>query len=334
MFRIFSASLLCVAIFTFLGASQGSAQQIERSFEFQLTPQFPNPGETVRIYAQTFSFDIRRADTTWRVNGEVVEQGRGIQSIEVVVGNIGETTTVSLFADRNGDSISEEIELSGVAVDLIVEPQTYTPPLYRGRALPTHESDIRVVANVASGGGYSPEDFIYTWRVNGAIQGFASGAGRNVLETSADPLPRSVEIRVDVESIDGLVTGREELSVQTIGPQVLLYVKNPLLGLDTTTILANETELAEDEVTISAEPFYVPGILRENLPIRYVWRLNGNRVETSNQDQGTITLRQAGNGRGQARVQVNIEHPREVLLRGNDSAVFTFGIENTGLFNF
>jgi len=308
--------------------------QTERAFDFEINPQFPSPGETVSVFAETYSFDISRANVVWRVDGQTVKEGRGIKTINVEAGNIGEKTTVSFTATRSGETISHSTIITPSVIDLIVEANTYTPPLYPGGTLPTHEAPIRVVAAPFFGNGYEAEDLIYTWRINGTVKGSLSGAGKSILNTIAAPYSRRTEIRVDVESADGRIQGRKVVSLKTERPQVLLYAINPLLGLSTASILANISELSDEEVTINAEPFYVPGTYRESLPISYAWKLNGKTVESTNDDLGTITLRQAGNGRGKAQVSVSIEHPQEVTIQGGDSASFTFGIENSGLFNF
>lgn len=317
-----------------ISASTGMAQQIARSFEFQLNPLFPNPGDVISIYAQGYSFDISRAEVVWRVNGDVVREGRGIQTIEVLAGNVGESTNVSFTATRNGETISHSTTITPVAVDLIVEPQTYTPLLYKGRALASHQSTIRVVALPFAGSGYDKDDFIYTWRVDGQVQGALSGRGVNVLETEAAPTSRRTEVRVDIQSADGRIQGRNTLSVKTEAPVALLYPKDPLSGIRTANVLSSVRELNEEEVTLSVEPFYFPGVFREALPIIYNWRLNGRSVSSNNEDAGSITLRQAGTGRGRAQVSVEVAHPDEVTLQGSDSATFTFGIEQEGLFGF
>jgi len=327
--RIFGA----LFILSLLSALPALAQ-VERSFNFKIQPQFPSPGETTSIFAETYSFDMSRADATWKVNGETVKTGKGIQTIDFVAPTIGDTTTISFIATRDGETISHSTTIKTSAIDLIVEPNTYTPALYKGGALPTQKSSVRVVAMPFFGNGYDAQDLIYTWRVDGVVQGTLSGPGRSILQTTAAPYSRSTEIRVDIESADGKIQGREVVSLKTEVPQVLLYAVNPLLGLSMATILANESELAEEEVTIDAEPFYVPGSYRESLPITYAWKLNGKTVTSTNDDLGTITLRQAGNGRGTAKVSVSVTHPQEVTLHGSDSATFTFGIENSGLFNF
>ncbi|XKT75300.1 MAG: hypothetical protein ACJKSS_00720 [Patescibacteria group bacterium UBA2103] len=327
--RLFSA-LVALSLISVVPVSA----QVERSFDFEINPMFPEAGDTVTVYAETYSFDISRANTTWRVNGNTVSTGKGVKSINVTLGEVGETTSISFSATRSGETISHTTTITPSVIDLIVEPNTYTPPLYKGRALPTHEAGIRVVAIPFLPGNYATEDLIFTWRVDGQILGSESGPGKNVLETTAAPITRRTEIRVDIESPDGKVQARKVVSLKTQQPEVLLYANNPLLGLSTATILANTSELNEEEVTINAEPFYFPGLYRNALAINYTWKLNGKTVESTNTDPGTITLRQAGNGRGKAQVSVSIEHPQEVTIRGGDSATFTFGIENSGLFNF
>lgn len=327
--RIFGAFLMLTLVSAIPAFAQG-----ERSFDFEIQPQFPHPGETVSIFAETYSFDISRADVIWKVNGDTIKKGKGLKTFDFTAPEVGDKTTISFTATRGGETISHSTNITTSAIDLIVEADTYTPALYKGRALATHKAPLRIVAAPFFGNGYDAEDLIYTWRVNGVVQGTLSGPGRSILKTTAAPYSRRTEIRVDVESADGKVQGREVVSIKTEVPQVLLYAINPLLGPSTTTILANRTELEEEEVTINAEPFYAPGTYRESLPITYKWKLNGKTVASTNDDLGTITLRQAGNGRGKAQVSVSIEHPQEVTLQGGDSAAFVFGIENTGLFNF
>lgn len=305
----------------------------ERAFNFLVNPTAPGPFESVTVTAETFSFDINRANTTWRVDGEVVRNGRGIKSVEFITPAVGESVRVSFNATGGGETISQSITITPSVVDLIVEPQTYTPQLYKGRALPTHEAPIRVVA-LPFTNGYNPESLVYTWRINGQIQGSKSGVGRSVLETVAGPITQRKTIQVDVTSTDGVIASRGVVGIKTQQPEVLLYALNPLIGLTTSTILKNTSELQEEEITISAEPFYVPGLFRDALNLTYNWKLNGKTVQTPNLDLGTITVRQAGAGRGKAQVSVSIEHPQEVVLRGNDTATFTFGTNTEGLFNF
>lgn len=331
MKTIAQVSILFLLI-SFIGTLPVSAQS-QRSFDFEVTPLFPEPGDTVTVFAETYSFDTSRANTIWRVNGEVIEQGRGIQQITFDLGTFQNNARVSFTATQGAETISHNITIVPNIIDLIVESGTYTPPFYKGGTVPTHEAPMRIVA-LPSLGAYDSEELIYTWRINGQVAGSKSGAGRSTLTTEAAPLGQRLAVRVDVESVDGAAQGRKEVSIKTQRPNVVLYAVNPLLGLNTARILERESELAEEEVTIHAEPFYVSGAYRDLLPILYTWKLNGKKVETTNNDTGTITLRQAGTGKGTAYIQVSITHPDEVLVQGGDAASFTFGTDTSGLFNF
>jgi hypothetical protein len=317
----------------FFGVLVASAQ-VTQSIDLQVNPIFPAPGQTISVYAQTYSFDISRADTTWTVDGKVVKEGRGIQTIDVALPLISRGVSISLRAVRGSETLTQAITVTPTVVDLVVEPETYTPLLYKGRALPTHKSSMRIVAMPFLGTTDDTEDLIYTWRVDGEVLGAASGVGRSVLAVDAAPYSRRLEVRVDVENNRGTVQGRGSVSVKTQSPQVLLYATNPLLGKSTSNVLVNASELDEEEVTITAEPYYVAGKYRESLPVTYSWKLNGNNTASTNTDTGSITLRQAGSGRGRAQISVLMEHVREALVRDSAATTFTFGIEDSGLFNF
>ena len=310
----------------------------ERTFELEVAPRYPAPGEPVHIYAETYSFDIARAQVRWQVDGVPYREGRGVRSITLLAPQAHETKVVSFSATLGGETLSRSITIAPVIIDLILEPQTYVPPFYPGKALVSHRSQVRAVAlpelRTPGGALYAPEALSFTWRINGDTRGELSGPGRSVITFSAGPLSRSTTVEVEVVSLDGLRAGRTSTTVPSIAPQPLLYAVSPLAGPDYAKALGSGTVLEEDEVTILAEPFYARGIRRDVLQTEYSWSLNGRSVATTNTDPGTITLRQAGAGRGRATIGVSVTDPSEVLARASAVATFIFGREGRGIFGF
>lgn len=315
-----------------------SAQIPSRSFEFQITPKNPAPGDVVRVEAETFSFDIQRAVVVWQVNGVTVREGRGIREIQVEVGKLGEPVVISFNANLNGEVIDKEVRILPAVVDIILEPQTYVPEGYLGKALPVHESEIRIVAIPSliteDGTRYAESDIIFTWRDGTQVQQSQSGPGRNVFVVEGPPRSREKEIRLDLETVDGVFQRSEIITILPQQPEVILYLINPLLGLQLDRALGGNIELPEEEVTISAEPYYFHGTSRGNVDVRYEWSLNRSQVISGNEDSGTLTLRRAGEGRGRAQVLGEVFAPDEPLLTADGTVNVTFGIENTSIFGF
>lgn len=305
-----------------------------RSFEFQLTPQFPQAGDTVQVYAETFGFDILRANTVWKVNGKEVERGVGIRSINVLVDSSGKPITVELFAQLPRESLRKTITVRPSQLDVVIEPQTYTPVGYRGKGIITHKATVRVIALPFSK-TYQAKDLIYTWKYNNQTLRSQSGVGKNTITITAPTIGRSRTLRVTAESKDGRFSGRKDITLRPQAPETLLYFVHPLLGIDYTRSLNNKSsDLLGEEVTLIAEPFYFPGTRRSTLPIEYSWKLKGVGVDSGNTDPGTLTLRSAGKGKGRADIEVSAQNKNTVPLLSDASATITFGRESKGVFGF
>ena len=311
---------------------------LDRSFEFQITPQNPRPNSVVRVEAETFSFDVNRAAVVWRVNGVTVREGKGLREIQVELGSLGEALVIEFVASLNGETISKSTTILPSVVDLIVEPQTYVPVGYKGKALPVHESPLRIVALptfiAEDGSQYGNGEIIFTWRDGTQVQQSASGLGKNVFMVEGPVRSREKEIRVDISTVDGQFSQSAFVTILPTQPQLLLYLINPLLGLTLNQALIGNVELAEEEVTLSAEPYYFPEKIRDSIPGRYEWELNRTSVVSGNRDDGTLTLRRAGEGRGRAQVSVELNKPGEPLVSAIGGVNITFGIENTSIFGF
>lgn len=332
---MWSKCLFSLIALSFFSIAQAQAIP-ERSFEFRITPSNPGPGEEVRIFADTFSFDATRAETTWRVNGEVVEEGNGIREITVQMGEFGDPLTIEFSATRGTQSINQTRTILPSLLDLVVEPQTYAPALYPGGTKVTHESPMRITAIPTfispEGSPYASEDIVFTWREGTQVLQGQSGRGAQTALIDASTLARSKEIVVDAATVDNAFSVRERISIRPQEPELLFYEDKPLLGIDFSTALAASSDLDGEEVTIVAEPFFVPGQARGELPVEYTWRLNNESVASGNEDGGTLTLRQAGQGRGRALVNLSVQHVDELLIRAENALRVTFGSESPGIF--
>ncbi|MFQ5754351.1 MAG: hypothetical protein ACE5HI_20410, partial [bacterium] len=144
---------------------------------FDVSPENPRPGQIVTVAIESFSVDLDRASSiTWLVNGEAVNRGAGVKQIQFETGELGSVSVVDVVV-RGTDigTVSESVTIRPTEVDLIWEAGVYTPPFYSGKALPSSESEITIVAVpqlvTSSGNKLKSSDLIFTWKKDGKVLG-------------------------------------------------------------------------------------------------------------------------------------------------------------------
>ena len=120
-------------------------------------------------------------------------------------------------------------------IDLLWEANTTTPPLYKGLALPSPESSVRVVAIASyideTGRQYSNDELLFRWEQNGLpIEGGAT-LGNNIVEIEAgNYLTNSQSIRVFVRPITKNEAGSAVIRIPFVETEVLFYEESSIYG--------------------------------------------------------------------------------------------------------
>src|SRR5262249_48045983 len=147
---------------------------------------------------------------------------------------IGQKTTIAVAADTGeGLALSASAVIVPVQIDLYLSSDSYTPPFYRGRALPTSGTNVRAEAipHLATAGGAEvpSSDIIVTWRKDGQVIADVSGKGRT---SALFPLNFGIgTISVEAQVLDGSLSGEASQRVPQADPQLVLYEDHPLYGL-------------------------------------------------------------------------------------------------------
>jgi hypothetical protein len=293
----------------------------------EMTPSAPGPNEEVSVRAQSFSLDLNRATITWRVNGTLAAQGIGATDISFTTGEIGSATTVSVTATESGATYTTSLTVRPTAVDLLWQASSYTPPFYRGKALPSSESVIRVIATpqiVVSGRRIPAGELVYTWKIGNRIIERGASTGKNIIEIEGPHIFETYAVRVSVETLDGSVTALGSANIRAVQPQIVFYENDPLLGIRYERALPDTFELTNDEVRITAHPYYFTGANRtDGGEHTFTWTIDGRDVANPLADQSSIILRQTG-GAGTATVALMIQNVTEILQRARETLTVTF----------
>jgi hypothetical protein len=285
-----------------------------QSLTVTLNPAYPAPGETVTASIDDYALGAAFSTITWLVDGKENTTLRNNRSFTFTAGALGEVTTITgRLTLPGGTTLEAKSSITPLYTDIIIEPQTYTPQTYLGRALPTVGSLIRATALVTgANGALPPQSYSYLWKLNGTTIG---GGGRNgAFQISyTTPNDKNHTLSVEVYDVRGLLVTRRGVNVRTGDVDLRLYEVSALYGLQTTVAPAS-TQFIGNTLTLRSVPY--------NLDLRSTpantfseWRVANSIVQNETGNPYEITLERTG--QGQSVVDFKLRH-RELLLQGGE----------------
>lgn len=296
---------IVATIFTMLFsfALPALAQFSQEDFGTRITiksiPEIPGAHETVTVSLSAVSYDLNKASIKWLVGGKETDSGIGKTSTSVKTGNTGSETTVSAVITFGSLSTTKKLIIRPAEVTLLWQaPDSYTPPFYKGKALPASEALIRVVALPSlkdkSGKALKEKDFSYTWKRNYDANSGSSGYGKNSFVFRNSFMNDTETIEVTASSVSGGYVAKRSVTIPLYTPFVTVYEDRPLIGTKYETALNNTFAMNTEETTLVAEPyFFSPGYL-ESSDLKIDWRVDGQIVSTYPKNR--LVIRSGGSG--------------------------------------
>ena len=229
-----------ITLFLFLGfvTSTAHAESLFTStrssdISVNLTPENPGPFQDVSISLQSYIVDLDKASINWIVDGKPSPSGTGNKTLRITTGGTGTTTSVIVEITINGtDTIKKNIVIQPAEIDLLWQAiDSYVPPFYKGKALPSSESRIKIVAlpQVKIGGkNYRTNDFTYSWSRSYAVSLPDSGFAKNTFVYKNSYINDSDTVSVVAEAVGSSASARSEITLKPGSPKILFYENNPL----------------------------------------------------------------------------------------------------------
>lgn len=268
-----------------------------------LNPQHPEPHEEVVVSLNYYGIDLFGSTILWYKDDALQHDATNQRSFSFTAGSIGEKTTLrAVVTLREGKVLSVTRVVSPALVDLIIESDTYVPPFYKGRSLPSREADMRAIAVVHDGSGVADSTYTYKWSLSNSVLFGGPVGGKNVAELT---IPRYDNKRLTVEVFDedGSPVAKNSVVLRTQEPELHFYELNPLRGLGQKA-LGSQYVLLGEESTISGEPYYLsPDDLDE---VNVSWKLDGQSANSVEGRPNQLTLERVGEGSVRARVGLEI----------------------------
>jgi hypothetical protein len=266
--------------------SKASPTASSESIQTIVIPNDPKPESTISIQLSSSLIDLGSADITWKVDNKFLQSGKDLRVAKIKLGKAGSVTVISIsISTKDYGVVTKELRFSPGGVRLIYEAETYTPPFYKGKALPTQQSVISLLAvtnfKTPRGVTIQPKDLIFTWKKNGEVDGANSGRGKDTYRYNNGALPTDAPlIEVVVSAPEYGAEGSDSIVVESVEPEIIFYEENPLLGTILNKALVDQLNFSKSEMTLLAYPYYFSAQKKEATQLSYKFSINGNSVET------------------------------------------------------
>ncbi len=258
----------------------------------KMDPKTPGENEDVTVTLDSYTTDLNSSEIIWYIDKEPIKQGVGEKSVTVHTGEFGEVLELNAVIMSNyGVKKEKNITIAPAEIDLLWEAQTYTPPFYKGKALPTFKSLVKVTAIPRYGKATSdPRTFTYVWKYNRTLT-VGQGLGRNsalVKMGYADtPLPVSVDVSL------GNWSGQRSDTINGTEAVVRFYEQAPLLGTNFNKQLSKKVTGEGNQFTLKAVPYFFSTEDFDNGSMIYTWRVN-NKSAVPGLDPTVMTVSKIG----------------------------------------
>jgi hypothetical protein len=319
--------IICIILASMLITPIAFGQEgaVSSDIQFKLSPTAPGPNQTIRIDASSFSVVMDTARITWTVNGVVVESAIGKKSITVQTGFIGSETVVTVKAvPEKGRSAENSTTIRPGNLNLIWAANTYTPPGYSGKPLPTRGSTITIRAfpTLSSNlGRLSVSDLSFEWRLNNVLQSNHSGRGRDTFRFTINASP-NIEQTVSVSVSSGNTNTspqKKEVVIRPREPQMFFYEIEPLRGPQFDNAILNRFLLSSGrEVQFLAVPYFMRSPLSS---FSSFWKIDNNTLPNDGTSPNILNYRSDAGSSGRQTISYEIENPSYIFERAKGSFI-------------
>jgi hypothetical protein len=298
------------------------------SVTVQLTPGSPTPQEEVTAQAVSNLINLDTSPITWLLNGKTQLQGVGKKNFTFTAGEVGSLTSlrVEISTDDFG-VITKNIELRPSDVDILWEADTYTPPFYKGKALPTSQSFIKVVGVpffISKSGKLASNNLLYAWKKTYTMNPNDSGVGKNIYLYRGTYTFNENTIETTVSSADGSLSVSKKTKISIYEPKIIFYEHKPLEGVRYEYSLGGTFDIKEKEITLRAEPYFFSFSNADNNGADFSWNLDGKKLETNPDKKSEFTLRKPENGNGHSGISLKISNSGYDLQSASKNMTFSY----------
>ena len=294
----------------------------------EITPETVRSFSSALVSISSSYVDLNSSNIQWIIGGKIVKEGIGITELEFTTGQVGDpviiTASIKTF---NGLSHKEDIVVLPANVNFVSQAKTYTPPLYKGKALFTGESELVITAfadiTATNGGVFDPNILRYKWSVDDTTDFKQSGYNKKSFSFTGTMWNKPQEVSVTVSSLDGSINAKYSEIFKPETPEIVVYEEDPLLGTLFNKVVTSPFLITKGkEVTFFTAPF---NMISDSLSsgTLYSWKMNGVRLQ--NQENGNIiTFRDETSKKADSNIAVEVNQPDNLFQRAKTNFTIRF----------
>lgn len=325
-FRFLSLYLIIIIILgTFLPLKTLKASS--SSILVNIAPENPAPGENTNITLNSYAYNLDSVLIVWSVNGANASSGIGKKSFSLSAPSAGSETDVTATISLPDGTQDTKIIIRPTVMTLLWQANdSYVPPFYKGKALPSAGSSVKVVAmpEVKSGGGsINPKNMTYSWKKDYTNNVDGSGYGKNSFTFLNDYLENSNNIDVIASTTDQKYSSEKSIDIGITKPKITFYKHDISMGTLWEQALSDGYKIIGDEI-IEATPYFIsPNDLR--IPIlTWNWTVNDNTANIVGYNKNRIPLKVQAGVTGTAKINLNIENTEKIFETVNNEINVNF----------
>ncbi len=293
-------------------------------------PSIPGPNTNVELNLKSYSFNLNNYYIAWFLNGEKQSADYGNRKFSFKTGASGDVSNVTAVIEVADQVFRKELRFVPAEVDLLWEAtDAYTPPFYRGKALPLQQSQIKITA-IPETQLIAPSDapkLVYYWDKNYKRNIAASGFGKHSFSFESDPLV--LEEKITVTSNDrrenSFATNTINIPTKVFKPKILFYEINTDGRVMTNKALNTNSVINGDTIKLSFHPLNLSTIEPNFIDLFVNWEINNEAREPQDfakQDELYIS---SGGETGTTPIGVELEGIKKLLQKAsaNINLIFT-----------
>ncbi len=307
-------SILILAVFGIFALEAKAA--VSDDVLVQVIPSNPAPNENVDIILKSFVYNLDSVSISWSVNGKMVASSIGKKTFSTTAGKTGEGINVVATISLPNGTIDTKITIkSSVMILLWQANDSYVPPFYKGKALPSQESEVKVVAmpEIKSGSGIIPsQNLVYSWKKDYVNESNNSGYGKNYFLFVNDYLEDSNIISVTASTTDQTNSSNADINIGTSQPKILFYRNDSNLGTIWEKTL-DDTHKIKDKEVVSAIPYFISPKEILNPTLVWSWFINDTGVNLTGFNKNSMPLQTQAGVHGTSKLRLDIANSDKVF---------------------
>jgi len=286
------------------------------SIGVSIVPPIPEPLENVNITLSSYANNLDIVLISWFVDGKSAASGTGRKSFSLKAPAAGGETLVLVKIDFPEGEIELRFPVRPSNTLLLWQAiDSYVPPFYRGKALPSPDSRIKVVAmpEIKIGSGIAnASDMAYSWKLDYTNDQAGSGYGKSFFIFNNDFLEKSNTVSVVATTADQKYSSEASTVITTANPKILFYKRDPKTGTNWDFSIPNNYRILGEEL-LQAAPYFIAPKDTRNPRLVWSWSVNGSGVSIPGFKKNVVPLIPTPGLSGTSKLRLTIENSDKIF---------------------